>query len=345
MRGVGLANRVLGLKRGKNLIEAFQHRAVSRLLASWRPEIVHCHWVGIHASMIAKANPRNLVLTAWGSDINQFFDSQQSEADRRQIGEALSKCSVLTGDAEDLREKAEKLAGCRINRVFLPLGIETRPFQKDREAGRRYWRNQLGVPADVFLFGSFRAWAVTYRHDQILEAFAEICKRTKRSVGLLYKVYVPSGGGGFLEDEQRIRKRAIELGLDDRIWWLRDVSRQELPAVYAATDAIVNYPQRDALPVTFFEAAAACKPVITCWHPAYDVSLVRDNFCITQGDNFHALADAMMKVVEESLVGDRDEKLAAAERQAVELYSESAAISALQRIYEKLLEGRAEKSQ
>lgn len=122
------------------------------------------------------------------------------------------------------------------------------------------------------------------------------------------------------------------------MWWVQDAAPEDLPGLYAAADAIVNYPQRDALPVTFFEAAAAHKPVVTCWHEAYDVELVRNSFVIAKGGDVEALAEAMLRLEREMSHGERRDALAAAEDEVERNYSASASKAALRRLYGELLE-------
>jgi glycosyltransferase involved in cell wall biosynthesis len=329
--------RLLGVKGGDRLLESIQRRRIRQILWRWRPDVVHCHWVDEVAWAFARAGARNLVITAWGSDVNRFFDCAHPPAARRQVAEALQKCVLLTGDAEDIRLKAELLAGRKLSWLLFPLGIRAEQFRRDREAKRQQFRQRFRIPEATFLFGDFRAWRPDYRHAQILEAFAGACKACDSPLGLLIKVYYPDGAPRYHDLRSQIELRIAALQLQDRVWWVQGLESRELPSAYAAVDAVINWPQRDAMPVTFFEAAAARRPVITCWHPAYDVPLVRDNFLVVHEPCIDNLTQAMIRAREGVREGNLERSLIAAELEVEQTYSETASVLRLSQIYGGLL--------
>ena len=52
-------------------------------------------------------------------------------------------------------------------------------------------------------------------------------------------------------------------GITDRVRFVDEVSPSALPSLYAATDVVINAPQRDSIPVTLLEAAA-CQRAVIC---------------------------------------------------------------------------------
>ena len=50
---------------------------------------------------------------------------------------------------------------------------------------------------------------------------------------------------------------------------MEEVPFAQLPEIYALADVIINYPSMDTLPVTFMEAAACERPVVTSRLPSY----------------------------------------------------------------------------
>jgi glycosyltransferase involved in cell wall biosynthesis len=83
------------------------------------------------------------------------------------------------------------------------------------------------------------------------------------------KLYNADNYGEAGELTSRIRARIAALRLVADVRWLSDVPVSELPALYGASDAIINFPAMDGFPVTFMEAAACDCPVISADLPAY----------------------------------------------------------------------------
>jgi len=118
---------------------------------------------------------------------------------------------------------------------------------------------------------SIRGLMPTYGHHLILEAFAQARPRLNATSILVFKTLA-----AVKEYEAQLHRRAEELGVDQWVRWLADVPFAQMPAVYALADLIVNYPAMDAFPVTFMEAAACGRPVITCRLPSYKARLPRN---------------------------------------------------------------------
>jgi glycosyltransferase involved in cell wall biosynthesis len=70
-----------------------------------------------------------------------------------------------------------------------------------------------------------------------------------------------------------------------------------LPPVYAAANVVVNFPSKDAFPVTFLEAAACEKPVISCLLPAYEGTFAVKYFKMVKKDSISDISDAMVNHV------------------------------------------------
>jgi len=92
-----------------------------------------------------------------------------------------------------------------------------------------------------------------------VEAFAQSLPKLRKPAYLLFKAFVPQAG--YLE---RLQRKARNYGISERIRFVDEIPDAEVPALYAATDLVVNFPQRDSFPVTLLETAACERPVISC---------------------------------------------------------------------------------
>lgn len=263
------------------------------LARRFRPDIVHVHWVDHRAVACADAGLRPLVLSVWGSDINRLLLPDADAAKRRQIGRALAKADLVFADSPDMPAKCATLAGKSVPVSILPLAIDTTLFRRADPAVVQTWRARLNVPEGAVLLMSARAWGAVYQQEQILEAFVLARKAARRRAVLLFKTYNAGNYGEAAELTQRIRARIDELGLAEDVRWLSDLPLPELPAVYSAADAVINFPAMDGFPVTFMEAAACECPVISVDLPAYDVELVRRFFRLVAPGDVGGLAAAM----------------------------------------------------
>ncbi len=96
-----------------------------------------------------------------------------------------------------------------------------------------------------------------YRHDRIIEAFAAACRASPRPLILLLPVTLPKRAW------KRMARQIHERGIQDQVRWLDELSYDRIPVLYALCDAVVNFPVDDGFPVSFLEAAAAGRPIIT----------------------------------------------------------------------------------
>jgi glycosyltransferase involved in cell wall biosynthesis len=60
-----------------------------------------------------------------------------------------------------------------------------------------------------------------------------------------------------------LRSKTREYGISDRVRFIDEMPHTALPSLYAATDVVINFPQRDSFPVTLLEAAA-CQRAVIC---------------------------------------------------------------------------------
>lgn len=71
--------------------------------------------------------------------------------------------------------------------------------------------------------------------------------------------FLVAGAG---QDEQALRALAAQLGVDDRVRFLGEVSQEELPSLLAACDIFVRPSRSEGFGISFIEAMAARLPVI-----------------------------------------------------------------------------------
>ena len=224
-----------------------------------RPDIVHVNCVADSAYHLARAGVRPLVLTVWGTDVNQHFFQDADEAHRRRARLALRHAEAIIIDSPHMAEKCTKLAEKTVRTELLPLGIDTNLFHPGYREAALNWRKKLEIPATSRIILSIRAFQRRYGHDAALDAFARALPALGGEAILVFRRYNLNEAENY---ETHLRKRSESLGLSHRIRWMDAVPYEQLPELYALADLVVNYPLYDAFPVTFMEAAACGRPVV-----------------------------------------------------------------------------------
>lgn len=305
----------------------------------FRGDLAHVHWIDVEAYECARAGVRPLVLTAWGTDINQFFqphDDARLRRLREQVVYALRRCDRLITDAPDLVRRCETLAGRPLRHDLLPLGIDTAAFSRDLTPHRQEWRDRLGIPRGAFVFGSFRELRPHYNHDLIIAAFARMNERDAHDAFLLFKVYLSQGRVVDPTYEDTLRAQAERLGVSQRIVWVKDIPTVALPEMYATVDALVNFPRMDGFPVHFLEGAAASRPIVSCRLPAYEWGFAAETVSFVDPGDTDALANAMGRLIAERADSSTVARLAHARTTVLGSYDERSTGQRLLEIYREV---------
>jgi len=307
---------------------------LKRLWRDVQPDITHVHWVDAHSFHCARAGIRPLVLSVWGSDINRLLDPDAGSLLKYQVGYALRAADRVLIDSADMHDKCARIAKQPVATELFNLGVDTTRFRPGYQTEAAEWRHTLGVTPETTVFLSMRGWSPLYRHATILEAFAAALPRFRSPAVLVFKVLQRSSADRAAYEKQ-MRELAAELGVSGHLRWMGEVPMSRLPEIYAMADAIVNYPSMDAFPVTFLEAAASERPVISGRLPAYDGTFAERYFNLVSSDDVTALADAMVDFASPSR-RTSPAKLAELRRLIIDQFDERLVADRLLRLYQTL---------
>jgi glycosyltransferase involved in cell wall biosynthesis len=265
------------------------------------PDVVHVCWVDHNANLCVKAKLAPLIVSVWGSDINNHFLPSHDAKARERASETLAAAAVVIVDAAGMERKCAMLAGRSVPAEMLHLGVDTERFRPGYRAEAQAWRQKLGIPENAVVLVSMRALTPIYNHDLILEAFARLTHKVDIPVVLVFKVYnmwVPAS-------DTELRGRVERLGISASVRWLANIEFDALPEIYALADIVVNFPSMDSFPVTFAEAAACQRRVVSCRLPSYSGTFAEEYFEMVEPGDVSELSNALARAVNQ-VTADRN---------------------------------------
>lgn len=292
--GRGFYRKVLGDNRANKISEVFITTQFRRIWEKLKPDVVHVCWLDERAYQCAKAGMRPLVLSVWGTDLNSKFLSDAQPESVKVAAKALMGVDLTVVDAPDMHEKCAKLAGKEIRTEELHIGADTHLFKPNSLADG--WRQKLDIPPGAKVLLSMRAMDQKYRHHLILEAFARALKQLDTTAVLLFKEYNQSTPN-YAEE---LRALARNQGIEEYVRFINEVPLEKMPELYSLAEGVLSFPQMDAFPVTFVEAAACERMVITGKLPSYAGTFAEQYFRMVEPDDVEALAHAIAELLSET---------------------------------------------
>jgi glycosyltransferase involved in cell wall biosynthesis len=223
-------------------------RDLRRLLASWRPDVLHAHYARSPAWHAWLSGWRPYAVTVWGSDV--LLAGRGGRVGRFATRLALRDAALVTAGTRRL-EAAALALGARPERVReAQFGIDTQRFRPGPPpAGLR---DQLGLgPARVVV--STRILAPLYRHAVVIGALAQLSGDV---------VVVSTAMRADPEERSRLESLAAEHGVADRWRILPAVDAAGMAELYRLADAVVSVPESDAMPQSVMEAMATGTPAV-----------------------------------------------------------------------------------
>lgn len=322
---------LLGSARARRVADVLVNMQLRVLKRRVQPDVCHVQWIDSRAWHVARASFRRLVLTPWGTDLNSTKAPDHDPLELSHKIESIRASDLLIADSQEMVKLAEVLCGRAAPAAVVPIGIDTELFAPQSLAERDLVRGQLGIPPDAAVILSPRALRRNYGHHAILEAFAHVAPRLERRAYLLIKEY-DCWDTSYLDD---LRAAAVALRVAERVRFVAEMQYQLLPALYNASDLVVNFPDDDAFPVTFLESLACRTPILSKRLPAYGGTALTEFVDFIDENEGNGLCEAMLRLLTNSdAVAKRLER---ARDVVCERFSEFAVAAQLRRIYAGLV--------
>jgi glycosyltransferase involved in cell wall biosynthesis len=274
--------------------------ALTRILRRERPQIVHTHaakggTVGRMAALLAFPGRRGrpvLIHTFHGHSLTGYF-SPRTAALYRLIEQLLARpTDLLIAVSHEVRDELVALGVAPASKFeVVPLGFDLSPFTvagEPRERLRGSLRAELGLASDARVVTLIARLVPIKRVDRFL-----------RLAGALLDLedvrFLIVGDG---EGRETLQSSAAALALGDRVVWTG--FRRDMPAVYFASDVVVQTSDREGTPVSLIEAQAAGVPVVSTNVGGVRNVVGEDSGRLLARDDLDGLADAVRRLLDDS---------------------------------------------
>ncbi len=208
-------------------------RRLAELIEQVRPDVLHVHWIGVFAYMVASLGTHPLVATAWGSDILVY--PKESLLLRHFAKVVVRKADIITCDAEHMKAAIMRMGGAERNVRLVYFGTDlTRfhPGRKDRGAWRR-----LGFADEAKVVISLRALKPIYDVETFVRASRLVADRVPEAR------FVVVGDGS---ERQRLEAIARDMGVSGKMRFVGRLSDEDLQTYTASADVYVSTSLSDA---------------------------------------------------------------------------------------------------
>jgi glycosyltransferase involved in cell wall biosynthesis len=216
-----------------------------------RYDIVHTHLIG--ANVIAKPLA---ALCGVKIRINHDHCNDKSSDPRRwvpiadKISNRLSTHVIAVSQStRDYLVQHERMLPDRVTTIH--NGIDLGVFYPRREQ-RAAARQRLGLPADAFIIAGIGRLSYQKNFSLFIDVAAAVVAQRPTAY------FVIAGTG---PEEQQLRDRAAQLGIDQRLRFLGYVS--DMPEFYPAVDALLLTSRYEGLPITMLEAMATGTTIVS----------------------------------------------------------------------------------
>jgi L-malate glycosyltransferase len=225
-------------------------------IRSFRPDLLHAHYINEAGWLGAASLSRPFVLTTWGSDV--YVAPLQSRLAATLNPWAARRADHVTCDSVDQIARL-RAWGVRADRLsMIGWGVDTDSFRPGLD--RLKWRRRLGIPESALVILSPRQWLPNSSIEVVVQAH-EILG------GDLYLVLkrIPRFETGHAEDVERAVRTSRAA---DRIRVVSEIPEEELPGLYAAADCLVTLCASDGTPVSVLEGMAIGLPIVAFGIPS-----------------------------------------------------------------------------
>lgn len=265
---------------------------------NFQPDIVHIHGLRSGAQHCYDAKLKPMLITAWGSDINDYFlPSGNTKTEDKEISKILRLADHITGDSNSILDRMNILAEKKLSNSNINYGVDTKIFIPMSAEVKNEYRSRLGIPENKKIILCPRRVTPKMGQLEVLDAFEKLHSGNAGGYVLVIRNMTGNVPGYYNTLVEEIYRR----GLFSVVKVIDQMPYEDLPYLYNISDIVVNFANDDALPVSFFEAMACKCAIVTSILPDYSELLVGGGFNTVQVHNVEMLSSQMENVLSDDL--------------------------------------------
>ncbi len=223
---------------------------VRRIFRAFPFDLIDGHYIypdGLAAVFLAKAFKKPAVLSARGSDINQFSGFRTI---RPMIRSALANADAIVSVCKAIERDMNRLGVSSDKITVIPNGVDTRKFfLMDRTLARR----SLNIPPEKKIVLSVGSLIPRKGYHVLIEGIPEVLEKRP-------DVFFHIIGEGSFRKELAAQIRRLEL--EDRIVLAGEIQNEELVKWYNAADVFCLASSREGWANVLMEAMACGCPAV-----------------------------------------------------------------------------------
>jgi glycosyltransferase involved in cell wall biosynthesis len=289
-----------------------QAGAVRELINHIRPDLVHAHYASSYGYWGWRSGFHPFLLSVWGTDIIEF---PVNPINRILFKRIVNAADTITATGEFLKMAVRKyIKGDNPPVAVIPFGVKIGPLDR-RPAGS-------GNVRLIFI----KVHHKRYGPDILLHAF-------RIALDKCPFLFLTMAGEGKMT--QRLKKMAMELGINDKVEFIGFIDNSEIPRVLSGHDILVMPSRREGFGVTALEAAASGLPTIaTNVGGIPEVVIDGQTGLLVPSEDADMLADAIVRLsTQEGLRRDMGQK---AREFVLRRYNWDDNVDEMMKIYENL---------
>lgn len=214
--------------------------ALKKQLATFKPDILHAHYVSSYGFVGALANYHPFYVSVWGRDIYQF--PQQNPINKQIVEFTLKRADVICSTSHVMAEETRK---------YIDKPIEVTPFGVDLQKFKPMPKNER----NKITIGTVKALSDKYGIADLIKAFS-IVQSSHENTNLL----IVGDGPQRADYEQMVEK----LGLKDVTTFTGRVPNDEVPTYINKIDifAVPSTEDSESFGVAAVESMACGVPAV-----------------------------------------------------------------------------------
>jgi len=244
---------------------------VRKAVRKLNPDLVHGHYLTGGGFMARWSSHKNIVTSAWGSDI---YQDVKRRGQKILVKSAIRGSDAVTGDSDHILSEVRKYSPKVRTHKFL-FGVDTTLFVPKPE-----------LKSEKFTFLSGRSSYELYNPIRIVRAF-EMLDGSSRL--LLQRSRFP-----YPELEKAVQNSPVK----DRIEWCPSRDHSKMPDLFNKAHVTISIPNSDSSSAVMMESMSCGVPVIASKIPMND-EWDGLGIYVPKDDSVEALAELMKKVMEQ----------------------------------------------